>query len=231
MFLPGRDIELDHLVVTCRTLDMGRAWCEATFGATPAAGGRHAWMGTHNLLLATSSPRFPQSYLELIAVDPAAPVPSQPRWFDLDQPDLQAQIATMPRLVHWVARTTDLDAAATALRHAGFDPGPVVDAERMTPRGMLRWRIAIAAGGRRHADGAVPLLIEWGNIHPTDTLPESGVALQSLTVGVAPALAAWLGVSASATPGSIAAHPRPIVAELLAPPGIVTLSAPAGSKT
>ena len=225
--LPHRDVELDHLVIACRTLDVGREWCEATLGVTPAAGGRHALMGTHNLLLATSSPHFPRSYLELIAIDPDAPVPAHPRWFDLDQPDLQAQIASVPRLVHWVARTTDIDSAATALRHAGFDPGPVVDAERMTPRGMLRWRIAIAAGGRRHADGAVPLLIEWGDVHPTDNLPDSGVELQSLTAGVAPALAVWLGVSAVAPSGPAAMSPRaPIVAELLARPGVVTLAAP-----
>ena len=44
-------IALDHLVVACRSLDAGRAWCEATFGVAPQPGGRHALMGTHNLLL------------------------------------------------------------------------------------------------------------------------------------------------------------------------------------
>ena len=33
------------------------------------------------------------------------------------------------------------------MRDAGFEPGPVVDAERMTARGLLRWRIALIAGG------------------------------------------------------------------------------------
>ena len=225
-----RDIELDHLVVACRTLDAGREWSEATFGATPVAGGRHALMGTHNLLLATSSPRFPRSYLELIAIDPDAQAPAHPRWFEFDQPDLQAQVALVPRLVHWVARTTDIVTAAAALRRAGFDPGPVIDAERKTPLSVLRWRIAIAVGGRRHAGGAVPLLIEWGNVHPTDALPESGMALQSLTACVAPSLAAWLGVTASAISGPEAqAHPAPIVAEFSAPRGAVTVTAPAAS--
>ena len=48
-------IALDHLVVACRSLDAGRAWCEATFGVAPQPGGRHALMGTHNLLLSIAS--------------------------------------------------------------------------------------------------------------------------------------------------------------------------------
>ena len=100
-------IELDHLVVACRTLDAGRAWCEATFGVEPAPGGKHALMGTHNLLLSVTSPRFPRAYLELIAIDPDASPPSRPRWFDLDDPDMQAHLAAAPTLVHWVARTAD----------------------------------------------------------------------------------------------------------------------------
>src|SRR5215212_6108427 len=96
-------IALDHLVVACRSLDEGRGWCETTFGVAPQAGGRHSLMGTHNLLLSVSSERHPGAYLELIAIDPDAPPPAQPRWFDLDDASLQAAIAT-PRLVHWVAR-------------------------------------------------------------------------------------------------------------------------------
>ena len=215
----ARRIELDHLVVACRTLDDGRAWCVSTFGVAPETGGRHALMGTHNLLLAVSSPRFPRAYIEIIAVDPDAPSPSHPRWFDLDQPDVRAQITSGPKLVHWVARTTDIVAATTVLRDAGFDAGPAVDVERMTPRGLLRWRIAIAAGGGRHARGAVPLLIQWGDMHPSDALLESGVLLRSLRVGgVAPELAVELGVDAGAQ-----APAAPIVAALTGPRGPVSL--------
>lgn len=214
----ARALELDHLVVACRTLAEGRAWCEATFGTAPAPGGKHALMGTHNLLLATGSARFPRSYLELIAIDPEAPTPARPRWFDLDRPQVQALIASGPRLVHWVARTVDIEAASAALRSAGFDPGPVVEAERMTAGGVLRWRIALTEGGLRHASGAVPLLIAWGDVHPTDSLPESGVDLRSLRVsGIEPSLAALLGVDAG-VPSSAA-----LVTELAAPLGAVTL--------
>jgi hypothetical protein len=112
-------------------------------------------MGTHNALLAISSARFPNSYLELIAIDPDAPGPRRRRWFDLDAPTWQAT-GDEPRLVHWVARTDDIDAASAALRRAGFDPGPIVAAERMTPRGLLRWRITLPDDGGRPAAGAVP---------------------------------------------------------------------------
>lgn len=215
-------IELDHLVVACRSLDAGRAWCEETFGVTPAPGGRHAMMATHNLLLALSSHGFPRSYLELIAIDPEAPAPNRPRWFDLDRDAMQAAIAT-PRLVHWGARTKAIDAAVSALRTLGFDPGPVADAERMTARGLLRWRITLPDDGGRGACGALPLLIEWGAVHPTDALPPSGVVLKSFAIGgVDEVVARALGVASAGR-----AAVSPLTAVLNGPRGRVTLSAPA----
>lgn len=213
-------IALDHLVVACRSLDAGRAWCEATFGVAPAPGGRHVWMGTHNLLLSLASRRFPKAYLELIAIDPEAPAPARPRWFDLDDASLQAAIAE-PRLVHWVARSDDIEAAATALRAAGRDPGVIVAAERMTPRGMLRWRITLPHEGRRPMGGAVPLLIQWGDVHPTDSLPRSGVSLEALEIsGVSASLAACLQDAAVGT------SREPLVALLDSPRGKVRLGVP-----
>ncbi|MDQ2928678.1 MAG: VOC family protein, partial [Pseudomonadota bacterium] len=134
-------IELDHLVVAARTLEEGVAWCEATLGVVPEPGGRHALMGTHNRLLALRSARYPRSYLEIVAIDPDAPAPGRARWFDLDAPWIQVAIAETPRLVHWVARTSAIDAATAAFRDAGHDAGISTPAERMTPRGLLRWRI------------------------------------------------------------------------------------------
>ena len=67
--------------------------------------------------------------------------------------------------------------AAAAFAAAGCDPGPVVDAERATRHGLLRWQITVRPDGRRLADGAVPTLIQWGDVHPTSSLPPSGCAL------------------------------------------------------
>jgi hypothetical protein len=218
-------IALDHLVVACRTLEVGRAWCEATFGVAAQPGGRHALMGTHNLLLGLASARFPKAYLELIAIDPEAPPPVQPRWFDLDDPVLQAAIADEPRLVHWVARSDDIEATVATLRRAGADPGHIVGAERMTARGLLRWRIALPADGRRPCAGALPLWIQWSGEHPADALPASGVTIESLQFGgVARELAASL--AAIAEPSAMSS---PLRAELAGPRGIVALTAPAAA--
>ncbi|HEV7575100.1 MAG TPA: VOC family protein [Caldimonas sp.] len=215
-------IALDHLVVACRSLGAGRAWCEATFGVAPAPGGRHPLMGTHNLLLALASARFPKAYLELIAIDPDAPAPAQPRWFDLDDSTLQAAIAE-PRLVHWVARSVDIEATVAALRRAGHDPGRIAAAERMTPGGVLRWRITLADDGRRPMAGAMPLWIQWSGPHPTEAMPASGVTIESIRLGgVGAELAGHVDAIAQSGDGS-----SPLVAVLVGPNGRVTLAAPA----
>ena len=211
----------DHLVVAARTLEEGAAWCEATLGAVPVSGGKHPTMGTHNRLLAVGSARFPRMYLEIIAIDPGAAAPMRARWFDLDAPALQQAVAGMPRLVHWAARSDDIEAGIAALRAAGYEPGAAIAAERMTPRGLLAWRIALREDGRRLANGAVPLVIEWGEVHPCDTLPESGVTVERIGVaGVDATLAALLGVS-EAPAGS-----QPLSVRLATPRGRVELFAP-----
>ena len=105
-------MEVDHLVVAANTLEEGRAWCERVLGVTPQPGGRHALMGTHNLLLNISAPpAYPRCYLEIIAIDPEAPDPGRPRWFDLDQPAVRERLAQEgTALLHWVARVSSLDA-------------------------------------------------------------------------------------------------------------------------
>ena len=211
---------LDHLVVAARSLDEGARWCEATLGVAPRQGGKHAFMGTHNLLLDVSSARFPRAYLEIIAIDSSAPPPGRPRWFDLDAATLQADIARGPRLVHWVARSDDLEGDAAAWRAAGHDVGTVTAADRITERGLLSWRITVPDAGARAAGGAVPLLIEWAGEHPTESLPPSGVALESVRVGGTIALpASRLGVSAAA------ADAAPLTAVLACPRGRVELVA------
>ena len=98
----------DHLVVACATLDQGVRWCEATLGVTPGPGGRHAAFGTHNRLVRLDNEdAWPYAFLELIAIDPEAPPPGRLRWFDLDNPSLQARLRDDgPQLVHFVARST-----------------------------------------------------------------------------------------------------------------------------
>lgn len=166
-------MDLDHLVVGAATLEEGVAWCERVLGVTPGPGGKHPLMGTHNRVLNISGPNHPRCYLEIIAIDPDAPAPGRPRWFDLDLPALRERLAEGPGLIHWVARVPSLDAALANWRGEGVDAGEAVEASR----GPLRWRIALRADGRRLRREALPVLIEWGEAHPTDAMPESGVQL------------------------------------------------------
>jgi hypothetical protein len=173
---------IDHLVVAAHTLDQGVQWCEATLGVTPPAGGEHRLMGTHNRLLRIATAQYPRAYLEIIAINPAAAAPGRRRWFDLDDSALQHAVQQQPRLVHFVASTGDAAAALKALRKLGIERGPLVQAERPTPEGLLQWQISIRRDGQRLFYGGLPTLIQWGDTHPTDAMPDSGLALQSLHV-------------------------------------------------
>lgn len=176
-------LELDHLVVGAATLAQGVAWCEATLGVVPTAGGTHPLMGTHNRVLGIATPRFPRAYLEIIAIDSAAPPPGRARWYDLDDERLQRRLRSGPSLIHWVARVADLDAACAAWRAAGLERGVALAASR----GALHWRIAVRPDGARLAAGQLPTLIEWGDAHPCDTLGASGITLERVRLRDVPA--------------------------------------------
>ena len=175
---------IDHLVIAARSLDEGAQWCESTFGLLPGPGGVHPLMGTHNRLLKIASARFPRAYLEIIAIDPRQK-PARPaafhRWFDLDDPVLQATLARRgPQLVHVVAEVPDATAAVQALARQRIDRGRVLEASRDTPAGRLDWRITVRDDGQRLFYGALPTLIEWGAMHPADHMPDTGIALRGL---------------------------------------------------
>lgn len=171
---------IDHLVVAADSLAQGSAWCDATFGVQPAGGGKHAFMGTHNLVMAISTERFPDCYLEIIAIDPDAPAPGRPRWFGLDQPALREALRERPRLVHAVARTRMMETLRRSLANFALDPGVPLAAQRDTPHGLLKWRITVRDDGRIECAGALPTLIEWQGPHPSEHLPPTPLALEEL---------------------------------------------------
>jgi catechol 2,3-dioxygenase-like lactoylglutathione lyase family enzyme len=161
--------EIDHLVVAARDLDSGAAWLEERLGAPLVPGGTHAAMGTHNRLLRLEGDEG--LYLELIAIDPAAPAPGRPRWFGLDDPALQARLALRPHLVHWVARSDDL--AREAL--------PAHGGTLAMQRGSYSWRVTVTPDGQPPGAGLVPTLIQWDVPHnPAARLPSSGCTLMKL---------------------------------------------------
>lgn len=165
------DAVLDHLVVAADSLEAGVRHVTEALGVEPRPGGRHPDMGTHNALLRLGQ----HVYLEIIAIDPEAEPPGGARWFDLDADATRAALASAPRLLTWVARTTDLDALVAA---CPWDCGPV----RRMRRGELTWRIAFPEDGRLVAGGLLPPLIEWdpGAAHPATRLPDAGCRLRAL---------------------------------------------------
>jgi hypothetical protein len=158
-------MELDHLVVTCASLEEGAAWAEDLLGVPLEEGGRHDRFGTHNRLLSLGE----GLYFEVIAPEPG-PAPQVPRWFGLEE-------AAEPRLGNWIARVPDL---AAALAEAPPEAGEALD----LARGPFRWSVAVPPDGSLPWGGAFPTLIQWREGgHPADRLPDRGVRLLALEVG------------------------------------------------
>lgn len=156
---------IDHLVVTAPTLESGVECVREALGVAPQPGGEHSRMGTHNCLLKLGE----KTYLEVLAVNPAAPAPNRPRWFQLDEPES----VQVPRLRTWVVRTTNIQAALAA--------SPVVSGY-VTPmtRGELNWLITIPRNGSLPLQGVAPTLIQWQAGHPAAALMDCGCVLQRL---------------------------------------------------
>lgn len=161
---------LDHLVVAADTLEQGEDHLEALFGARPQRGGKHVTMGTHNSLLRIGAGQ----YIEVIAIDPEGIKPARPRWFDLDRPPMRALLQQQPRLVHWLVRVDDIDAARAA---CPVDPGVPTSMQR----GTYSWRLTIPGDGQRPGAGVVPGLIQWADArHPADALPDAGIRIAAI---------------------------------------------------
>lgn len=160
--------EFDHLVVAAETLEQGADFIERVLGVRPQPGGQHKAMGTHNLVLRLGE----RQYLEIIAIDPDLPEPERPRWFGLDGSNLQQRLRARPRLIHWVARTPDLERAIAV--------APLGQSLSMS-RGEYHWRITVPADGTLPGEGLIPTLIQWDSGgHPADRLPDQGCRLRSL---------------------------------------------------
>jgi len=136
---------------------------EALLGARPVRGGNHPQYGTHNALLSLG----PGTYLEVIARDPDLPAPDRGALFDVPEMDDS-------RLIAWVCRVTDIQESADALRDAGIVLGPIYSGRREKPDGgIVSWELTDPY--IRPLNGAIPLLIDWGNTpHPSTDVPSVG---------------------------------------------------------
>ncbi|MEL7212942.1 MAG: VOC family protein [Pseudomonadota bacterium] len=158
-------LSFDHFAITTTRLEDGVAEVEEALGLRLEPGGQHAHFSTHNQLLGLGD-----AYMEVIAIDPDAPAPSYPRWFDMDG------FSGPTRLTNWIVQTPDMDAAVAALPAGIGQPVPLA-------RGDLRWQMAVPADGKLPCDGAFPAVIAWeGDAHPAKRLPDRGCRLTHLEI-------------------------------------------------
>jgi len=202
------NMKLDHLAVAGTTLEAAIDAVETALGVPMQPGGRHDVFFTHNCLLGLAD----GLYLEAIAIDPDAPQPARPRWFDLDR------FSGPARLSNWICQTDDLDAMLRHLPGAG-DPVSL-------RRGDLRWQMAVPGNGVLPYDNMHPALITWqSRVHPGSTLTATGCALRRFVVshpdaaGLAAALAKFF------TDPRVVFEPGPaaLLAEIETPHGVRVL--------
>jgi hypothetical protein len=150
--------QVDHLVYAAPDLESAIEDLERRLGVRATAGGQHPGRGTRNALVALG----PASYLEIIAPDPAQPMPPGGRWLGVDGPRL-------PRLTAWAAKSTALDRRVADARQRGAQLGAVRSGSRRRLDGVaLSWQFTDP--GTIVADGLVPFFIDWGaSPHPAAT--------------------------------------------------------------
>ena len=206
--------EVDHLIVACADLAQGAAWLEAQLGVAPQAGGKHALMGTHNMVLRLGE----RIYLELIAIDPDAPAPLRPRWFDLDTAHVRSRAQDSPYLLTWAARTNRIVDAVTQV--------PALGQVLALKRDRYAWRITVPEDGALQFGGVLPTLLQWdGDAHPADALEDRGCTLQRLALEH-PAASSVLPLYRDLRvtgPVDLKPGPRALVAHIATPRGAVAL--------
>lgn len=156
----------DHIAIAAENLADGVQYLEDSLGVKMTPGGEHVLMSTHNRLLGL----LDGLYLEVIAINPDAPDPGRPRWFDLDN------FRGTPRITNWILRCDDLAASLATLPIRAGEPV-------VLSRGDLRWQMAVPTDGKLPYDNMAPALIEWdGDAHPANRLPQSGVRMTGFDI-------------------------------------------------
>ena len=154
---------IDHLIYAVSDLERGMDEIEELLGVRPVIGGRHPRYGTHNALLSLG----PDTYLEIIARDPSLPAPGQGALVDFSPNESS-------RLITWVYRPNNIEAASAAAHDAQIGLGPIETGSRERPDGsLLSWRLTDPYA--MPLSGAIPFLIHWGNTpHPSGAVPSGG---------------------------------------------------------
>lgn len=201
---------IDHIIYAHPHLDVAVSGLEERFGVVASDGGQHPGQGTHNKILALG----PRTYLEVIAPDPSQPEPASPRPYGVEN-------VSGGKLVGWALACGDIETAVVNARSRGFDPGDVIDGQRLNSHGaLLRWRLTANA----LSAGMVPFLISWGDTpHPASGAPP-GLVLTDLYVEHPKPQALAAAFAALDTDVEIRDAPTPaLVARIVGPRGELEL--------
>lgn len=190
-------IRFDHLAIGCASLEAGSQYVFAHTGVTVPAGGKHPNMATHNRVMATG----PDTFLEIIATDPEAERPAQPRWFGLDDAAVQARLAQASRPHAWILHSDDLARDLDIARQLGVDLGRPSHQRR----GDLHWQFAVRDDGAIPLEGGAPMLMQWPDTgrHPAAGMADFGVRITgiALTSPCATKIATLLSALKAEVPG------------------------------
>jgi len=162
-------ITFDHIAITAPSLKEGAEYMHALTGLTFPKGGAHPDMATHNLVTALG----PDTFAEIIAINPDAPAPNRPRWFNLDH-------VTAPQTA-WLLRTDNIDDCIERAATLGIDLGRAMPLQR----GHLRWRFTVRDDGTIPLGGGAPLILQWdetGPQHPAANMTDLGLRMDALTI-------------------------------------------------
>ncbi|MEM7564331.1 MAG: VOC family protein [Pseudomonadota bacterium] len=164
--------KLDHIVIAANSLEQGVEYIREMLEITIPKGGFHQTMGTHNHLMQLGN----EAYLELIAIDPEADLPTHPRWFSLDQFRMRETLKKEPQLITWVMNCPDIKQLCQSIDFEIGNPTAL-------NRDDLSWEIALPHDGRLLGDGLLPYCIQWhSSPHPSHNMSDQGCQLISLNL-------------------------------------------------
>lgn len=166
----------DHFVVGISDLEEGMRLIENLTSIRPAYGGTHPHIGTRNALISLGE----QTYLEIIAPDPAADAA-------ILDPVLKAQFMDPLKQMHtltpflWAVGSSDIQQTVNMLQEDGLQLSPAEEGSRKKPDGsLLEWRASFISSP---VIPGLPFFIEW--IEPKISPPKdspAGCLLQSFRV-------------------------------------------------
>jgi hypothetical protein len=154
------NLRIDHIVYAFPDLEKGIQHIKDLLKIAPVYGGRHLDFGTHNALVGLGS----DSYLEIIAPDPANTTIKPPRWMGVD---LLANEGVITRIA---LKTNNIQADLERIAHFHPKYNQWGKGSRKTTSGkLLSWQMSYPMPSPKI--DVIPFLVQWeADFHPADQL-------------------------------------------------------------